>query len=157
MSVILSCTELKKAYGARPLFDGISFAIDSGERIGLIGPNGAGKSTLLNIIAGEDTADDGIVSRQRGLRVGMLSQVPVFAPDATVESAIMEGVQGIHDWAHISRVHEYMSRLSLDGRRGVGGDTKVSILSGGWKKRVALARLLVGDHDLVLLDEPTNH
>ena len=148
---------MKKAYAARPLFEGISFAIESGERIGLIGPNGAGKSTLLRIMAGLDTQDDGTISRQRGLKVGMLEQVPAFPPDATVEGEITAGVTGAHDWAHISAVHEYMSRFCLDGRSGVGGDTPVAQLSGGWKKRVALARVLVGDHDLVLLDEPTNH
>jgi len=157
MGAILSCTQLKKAYAARPLFDGISFAIESGERIGLIGPNGAGKSTLLRIMAGLDTQDDGTISRQRGLKVGMLEQVPASPPDATVEGEITAGVTGAHDWAHISVVHEYMSRFCLDGRSGVGGDTPVAQLSGGWKKRVALARVLVGDHDLVLLDEPTNH
>ena len=157
MGAILSCTQLKKAYAARPLFEGISFAIESGERIGLIGPNGAGKSTLLRIMAGLDTPDDGTISRQRGLKVGMLEQVPAFAPDAAVEDAITAGVTGTHDWAHISVVHEYMSRFCLDGRSGVCGDTPVAQLSGGWKKRVALARVLVGDHDLVLLDEPTNH
>ncbi len=157
MAAILSCTQLKKAYAARPLFDGISFAIEEGERIGLIGPNGAGKSTLLRIIAGLDTSDGGTISKQRGLKVGMLEQIPAFAPDATVENAIMAGVTGAHDWAHISIVHEYMSRFCLDGRNGVGGDSPVAQLSGGWKKRVALARVLVGDHDLVLLDEPTNH
>ena len=148
---------MKKAYAARPLFDGICFAIESGERIGLIGPNGAGKSTLLRIMAGLDTPDDGTISRQRGLKTGMLEQVPAFAPGATVEDAITEGVTGAHDWAHISLVHEYMSRFCLDGRSGIGGDTPVAQLSGGWRKRVALARVLVGDHDLVLLDEPTNH
>lgn len=157
MSVLLSVASLKKAYGARPLFDDIGFSIESGERIGLIGPNGSGKSTLLKIMAGLDAEDGGVVSRQRGLRVGLLDQVPEFVANATVESSVMSGISGAHDWAHVSRVHEYMSRLSLDGRSGVKGDTLVSQLSGGWKKRVALARLLVGDHDLVLLDEPTNH
>ncbi len=157
MTVLFSCTQLKKAYAARPLFDDVSLSIDSGERIGLIGPNGAGKSTLLRIIAGLDTPDGGTISRQKGLKVGMLEQVPEFASDETVEHAVIAGIGGAHDWSHISRVHEYMSRLSLDGRSGVRGDTRIATLSGGWKKRVALARLLVGDHDLVLLDEPTNH
>lgn len=157
MANILNCKEIKKAYAARPLFDGITMSIEKGERIGLIGPNGAGKSTLLRILADLDTPDDGFVSRQRGLRIGMLDQVPEFKPDATVEEAIIDGVKATHDWEHISSVREYMSRLSLDGRAGISGDTSVENLSGGWKKRVALARLFVGDHDLILLDEPTNH
>ncbi|MBI2974457.1 MAG: ATP-binding cassette domain-containing protein [Deltaproteobacteria bacterium] len=87
----------------------------------------------------------------------MLEQVPEFAKDETIEQAVNAGIEGAHDWSHISRVHEYMSRLSLDGRSGVRGENRIAALSGGWKKRVALARLLVGNHDLVLLDEPTNH
>jgi ATP-binding cassette subfamily F protein uup len=157
MAVIISCTQLKKAFAARPLFEGINFAIESGERIGLIGPNGAGKSTLLKIMAGADTPDEGTVSLQRGLRVGILEQIPMFAKSATVESAITEGIAGAHDFEHVSRVKEYMSRLSLDESNGIFDHTPIEKLSGGWKKRVALARLFVGDHDLVLLDEPTNH
>jgi len=157
MAILLSCTQLKKAFAARSLFDNISFAIESNERIGLIGPNGAGKSTLLKIIAGIETPDKGEISLQRGLKVGMLEQIPKFEPDATVESAITSGISDAHDWANISRVQEYMSRLSLNKRNGISENTPVAQLSGGWQKRVALARLLVGDHDLLLLDEPTNH
>ncbi|PIR18246.1 MAG: ABC transporter ATP-binding protein [Deltaproteobacteria bacterium CG11_big_fil_rev_8_21_14_0_20_49_13] len=157
MAAIISCAQLKKAFAARPLFEGINFAIEAGERIGLIGPNGAGKSTLLKIMAGMETPDEGTVSLQRGIRVGMLEQVPSFAKGATVESAITDGVTGAHDFEHVSRVREYMSKLSLDEGNGISGNTPIESLSGGWKKRVALARLFVGDHDMVLLDEPTNH
>jgi len=157
MPAIISCTQLSKAFAARPLFSGISFGINERDRIGLIGPNGAGKSTLLKILAGLDTEDSGTIARQKGLRVGLLEQVPSFPDGSTVESVIESGVDNTHDWENISRIHEYMSRLELDGSRGVKGDTKVATLSGGWKKRVALARLFAGHHDLVLLDEPTNH
>lgn len=154
MTVLLSCTKLKKSFGSRTLFDEISFAVESGERIGLIGPNGAGKSTLLKIIADEESPDDGIVSRQRGLKIGFVEQVPHLAPDATVEDAIMGG---LHDRKHAAKAQEYMSRLSLDGRNSVGGDTLIAKLSGGWKKKAALARELVKEPDILLLDEPTNH
>lgn len=157
MSVLISCTKLKKSFASRPLFDGISFAVESGERIGLIGPNGAGKSTLLKIIADTESPDDGIVSRQRGLKIGLVEQVPHFTPDVTVEDTIMEGVNGSHDARCLAIVREYMSRLSLDSKNNVGGDTPISTLSGGWKKRAALARELVKEPDLLLLDEPTNH
>ncbi|MFH1874774.1 MAG: ABC-F family ATP-binding cassette domain-containing protein [Pseudomonadota bacterium] len=151
MAILLGCTQLKKSYATRELFADISFGIESGDRIGLIGPNGAGKSTLLRIMAGLETPDKGTISQQRGLKVGMLEQIPEFAPNDTVESAVTTGISGAHDWVHLSRVQEYISRLSLDA------NTPVARLSGGWKKRVALARLFVGDHDLLLLDEPTNH
>lgn len=157
MAAIINCSQLKKGFAARPLFDGLNFAVESSSRIGLIGPNGAGKSTLLKIIASTETPDEGELTFQRGLRIGMLEQVPIFAKDATVESAILEGVVDKHDWEHLSNVHEYMSRLSLNEANGISGNTPIDKLSGGWKKRVALARLFVGDHDLVLLDEPTNH
>ncbi len=157
MAILLSCTQLKKAYATRKLFDNINFGIESGERIGLIGPNGAGKSTLLRILAGFETPDEGTISKQRGLTVGMLEQIPEFEPNATVESAITSGVADAHDWVNISLVQEYISRLSLEKNNGVSRKTPVAQLSGGWQKRVALARLLVGKHDLLLLDEPTNH
>lgn len=157
MSVLIGGTNVKKAFAARPLFDGISFAVETGERIGLIGPNGAGKSTLLRILAGQDSADEGTISRQRGLRVAFLEQVPQFSEDATVESTIMEGAHDPHEWECIAAAQEFMSRLSLDGREGIDGESLVSTLSGGWKKRVALARELMRSPDILMLDEPTNH
>ena len=157
MTVVLSGTQVKKAFAARPLFDGISFAIEDNDRIGLIGPNGAGKSTLLRILAGRETADEGTISRQRGLRIGFLEQVPLFSEGATVESTIMEGAHDPHEWECMAAAQEFMSRLSLDGSEGIDGETLVATLSGGWKKRVALARELMRDPDVLFLDEPTNH
>jgi ATP-binding cassette subfamily F protein uup len=155
VGILLTAHGLTAAFGARPLFKDVSFTVEDGERIGLIGPNGAGKSTLLRILSGATSADDGTVSRRRGLRVALLDQVPRFAEGATVGSAVDEG-------AVDGSTREVLAKLSLAGRSGreddgIGPDTLVSSLSGGWKKRVALGRELARRPDLLLLDEPTNH
>jgi ATP-binding cassette subfamily F protein uup len=152
MSILVNAHLVKKSFAARPLFDGITFSIESGERIGLIGPNGAGKSTLLRILASQASADAGTVSFQRGLRVGFLEQVPTFKPGSTIYHTVMEGARDPDDWEAIARGHECMAKLSLSNPEGT-----VDKLSGGWKKRVALARELVREPDILLLDEPTNH
>ncbi len=156
MAILINAHQLKKAFGARPLFNGLTFSVETGERIGLIGPNGAGKSTLLRIIAGQSSPDSGTLSLQKGLRVGFLEQVPQFSKSATIEGTVMEGAHDPHDWQEIARAHEIMSKLSL-ATDLLPSDTEISKLSGGWKKRVALARELVRQPDLLLLDEPTNH
>jgi ATP-binding cassette subfamily F protein uup len=159
MAILLSAQGLHAAYGARPLFSDVSFTVEEGDRIGLIGPNGAGKSTLLRLLAntaiGEAT-QSGQVSRRRGLRVGLLAQVPRFDADATVESA----VTGAHDadWEAAADAQAVMAKLDLAGGvAGITPATPVASLSGGWRKRVALARELAQKPDLLLLDEPTNH
>ena len=155
MSILVSIAGISKAFGARPLFENLTFAIESEERIGLIGPNGAGKSTLLRLLAGLDHPDSGVISFQRGLRVGYLEQTPTFSPQATILSTLLEAVKdhpSQEDWEHHARAHSLISQLSL------GEDERlVSQLSGGWKKKVALARELMKTPDLLLLDEPTNH
>jgi ATP-binding cassette subfamily F protein uup len=160
MAVLVSVHNLRKAFAARPLFENITFAIESGERIGLIGPNGAGKSTLLKILAQQTSADEGTVSFQRGLRIGYLEQVPSLKPGSTVMEVALEGAAAWgdpHDWECMSVAQEQLSKLALDGQYGIGPESKVDQLSGGWKKRVALARELSRKPDLFLLDEPTNH
>jgi ATP-binding cassette subfamily F protein uup len=158
VAILVNAHQLKKAYASRALFDSITFSIESGERVGLIGPNGAGKSTLLKILAGEVSPDEGTLSLQRGLRVGYLAQVPSFKPGSTVMSAVLEGASEPDHWEAQALAQEMMSKLSLTGAGGtVGPETPVTQLSGGWKKRVALARELVRQPDLLLLDEPTNH
>jgi len=149
--ILISAHKLGKSFSARTLFEGISFSVESGQRIGLIGPNGAGKSTLLKIMAGQTKPDDGTLSTQRGLRIGFLEQVPNFQDDATVHSTLMETSVDPDDWQEIARSQTLLSHLSLDP------ELKISELSGGWKKRAALARELMRDPDLLLLDEPTNH
>lgn len=157
MSVLLSAHQLTKAFGAHTLFQDLTLTIETGERIGLIGPNGMGKSTLLKILAGISEADQGSISRQRGLRIGTVEQIPVFAPEATVFSAVREKCAGLNDWDREASCRKYLGKLSLDGEQGVGPEMHIATLSGGWKKRVALARELVGEPDLLFLDEPTNH
>jgi len=153
MAILISAQQIRKSFTARPLFSGISFAIESGERIGLIGPNGAGKSTLLKILAGKTSPDEGTLSIQRSLRVAYLEQVPQFTDGATVESSVLEGSENPHDWEEITEAQKIMAQLSISKI----ASTMVATLSGGQKKRVALARELLRRPDLLLLDEPTNH
>jgi len=157
MGILISAQQISKSFGARPLFQNLSFSISDGERVGLIGPNGAGKTTLLRLLAGKDTPEDGTLSSRRGLRIGFLEQVPTFPDGATVESVIQESNRDPHDWEFHASLQEWLSKLSLDGTQGVNPHTPVGELSGGWKKRVALARELAKHPDLLLLDEPTNH
>ncbi len=156
MAILVSAHQLNKSFAARPLFDGLTFSVETGERIGLIGPNGAGKSTLLRILAGRDTPDSGNLSLQRGLKVGYLEQVPQFKDGATIGSTVIEGTANPHDWECLARAQEALSHLAL-AEAGLTPETEIRNLSGGWKKRVALARELVKQPDLLLLDEPTNH
>jgi len=159
MSILLTARELSHAFVQRPLFEGVSFTIEDGDRIGLIGPNGAGKSTLLKILAGEITPDSGELAERAGLRLGYLAQTPSFAPEDSVQSAVEHARKthaSEHDWNDQAIVDEVLAKLELNGST-VQPDTRVATLSGGWQKRVALARELVREPDLLLLDEPTNH
>jgi ATP-binding cassette subfamily F protein uup len=151
MSVLLSVHELKFAFAHRVLFEGLTFSVSSGEKIALIGQNGAGKSTLMKIIAGLMDPDSGSVTRGRGLKVGYLPQTPDLDENLSARDAVYQGVTSEEDWSGISAAEEAMSRLSIPV------ETRVSSLSGGWKKKVALARELARSPDVLLLDEPTNH
>jgi len=162
MAILLDAQQLTASFGAHPLFDGVSFTVDEKERIGLIGPNGAGKSTLLRILAETASADGGAIARRRGLRVALLEQTPRFTAGVTVRDAIAEGLgdaEGKYDGpdAH-DQERQVFAALALDAAGGgIGPDTPVASLSGGWKKRVAIGRALARRPDLLLLDEPTNH
>ena len=154
MAVLLSCQSLTKAYGSRPLFHDISLGIGEGERMGLIGPNGAGKSTLLRIFAGEETPDSGVVSPRRGLRTAYIAQEDVFPAGATVESVLTDALAGdaLDETEREVRIEIALGRVGFTDRQ-----QSVETLSGGWKKRLALARAFVREAELLLIDEPTNH
>jgi ABC transport system ATP-binding/permease protein len=158
VAILLSAQDLSHAFGARPLFEGVSFTLADGDRVGLIGPNGAGKSTLLRILAGELGPDRGTVAARGGLRVAHLPQMPAFPQGATVREAVRAGLPGTSAaaWEDEARVDELLAKLGLADAPARAGQV-VELLSGGWRKRVALARALVGDPELLLLDEPTNH
>jgi ATP-binding cassette subfamily F protein uup len=162
VAILLSAQSLTHAFGARPLFDDVSFTVADRDRVGLIGPNGAGKSTLLRILAGELGADRGLVAARTGLRVAHLPQAPEFAAGATVRQAVRAGLPGAArggstvSWEDEARVDELLGKLDLVGPEA-GAERAVDELSGGWQKRVALARALVVEPELLLLDEPTNH
>src|SRR3954471_1207812 len=138
MPILLDAQQLTASFGARPLFDGVSFTVDEKERIGLIGPNGAGKSTLLRILAEIASADSGTIARRRGLRVALLEQTPRFADGTTVRDAVLEGIGAAQDSpdAH-EQERQIFATLALDAAGGgLGPDTPIALLSGGWKKRV---------------------
>ncbi len=157
MSLLLSALNLGHTFASRPLFQSVNFTLADGDRVGLIGPNGAGKSTLLKILAGQLAPDDGEVARRSGLRVTYLPQTPTFAPGTTVYAAVREGAgHNEEDWEAEARVELLIAKLDL-GQDAIGADADVGRLSGGWQKRVALARALATQPDVLLLDEPTNH
>jgi ATP-binding cassette subfamily F protein uup len=154
MAVLLSSQGLSKAYGPRALFSDISLDLRDGERIGLIGPNGAGKSTLLKIFAGIESPDRGTVARLRGGQIGYVPQEPVFDADLTVEAVLENELKDSPDEDHqrATNIGITLGKVGFQNR-----EQKVGILSGGWRKRLALARELVKNPTLLLLDEPTNH
>lgn len=150
--ILLNTHKLEKGFSGRTLFRDVSFGIEEGDRVGLVGPNGAGKSTLMKIVAGLAESDSGNVSRKRGLRIGLLDQTPEFAEGANVMSAVLEKLDDPNEG--IARAMRIMAHLDLNK---IGEDKPVTELSGGWRKRVALARELATEPELLLLDEPTNH
>ncbi len=162
MPPILIAQNISKRFGATPLFDNISFAVHDGDRIGLIGPNGTGKSTLLAILGAEQQPDSGEVSFRKRARIGYVHQISGFTPGITVRQVIEVAMERS---AVPSTEREQLLRETL-GRAGFteddtpgnpGMDREASSLSGGWRKRLAIAEALVTQPDVLLLDEPTNH
>jgi ATP-binding cassette subfamily F protein uup len=155
MALLASCTNLSKTYGSRLLFENISLGISEGERLGLIGANGAGKSTLLKILAGQMEPDSGSISMRRNVRIGYVPQTAEFPPGQTVEEIV---AAAIPDDDHLDEM-ERAARLNQTlGRAGfIDGSLRTESLSGGWKRRLAVARELAAAPDLLFLDEPTNH
>jgi ATP-binding cassette subfamily F protein uup len=153
--MLLSLDRVSIAFGHLPLLDQASLQIDAGERLALVGRNGAGKSTLLRIVSGEQPPDTGSVWRQPALRVARLEQDVPLSSQRTVFDVVAEGHPADPDAAEAwTRAHEVDQILS---RLGLHAGATVDTLSGGWRRRVLLARALVGQPDLLLLDEPTNH
>ncbi|MBI4425206.1 MAG: ABC-F family ATP-binding cassette domain-containing protein [Elusimicrobia bacterium] len=154
--VLVSCQGLSKSFGARPLFETLSFGLFEGERTGLIGPNGAGKSTLLRILAGRESPESGAVSARRGLAVGYLPQKDVLALGETgtvrEAGAAALGGLGLEDYEVDLRVEAGLERAGFSDP-----DQPVAGLSGGWRKRLAILGQVLREPDLLLLDEPTNH
>ncbi|MDB5311199.1 MAG: transporter ATP-binding protein [Gemmataceae bacterium] len=154
MSVLLSARGLTKSFSHHPLFAALALDLRAGERIGLIGPNGAGKSTLLKILAGRESADEGGLTVRRGTRVGYLAQDDVFAPGRTVRDVVLDRLAGEHLEEHEreTRAAIVLTQVGFEDH-----DRPADVLSGGWRKRLALARELAREPDFLLMDEPTNH
>lgn len=154
----LQVENLTKSYGDRMLFDSITFGVEEGDKIGIVAKNGTGKSTLLRILSGTEAPDSGNVVFRNDLRVGFLEQLPNFEPGSTVSEVCFNAIkdnpahQTEDQWTLKDRVTTMLSSLGLHNP-----DEKVDHLSGGQLKRVALARVLLSEPQLLILDEPTNH
>ena len=151
---LVSLDHIRMAYGHLPLLDDASLLIEPGERVCVIGRNGTGKSTLLRIIGGDVIPDAGTVWRQPGLRIARLEQDVPLSTDRRVREVVADGFSGLE---HVDRWHVDVSVDMVMSRLALPGDAVVSTLSGGWRRRVLLARSLVAQPDVLLLDEPTNH
>ncbi len=152
MSNLVNLERVSKSYGVRPLLSDVSVGVGAGERIGVVGRNGDGKTTLLRIISGLEGPDTGRVSQQRGLHLAYLTQGDELPADATVRHVVLHDLDD-HEWAAAPATREVVHVLLA----GLDLDRPVDGLSGGERRRCSLARLLLGDHDLIVLDEPTNH
>ena len=152
-TTLISTQNIHKSYSNTLLFKDLSINIQAGEHIGLIGPNGAGKSTLLKILANQEEVDRGDLSFSTELRTSYLHQVDAFDIDLTIREAISQHLpEHLPDWEIQKQLNDIKDEMQFDDL-----DIKVDTLSGGWRKRVALACIVAEDSDLVLLDEPTNH
>ena len=148
---ILNIEHVSKIFGEKTIFDDVSFGIQEGDKIGIIGINGTGKTTLLRMIAGVEEPDSGQIIKQNGIRLAYLSQHPSFPEGATVLSYAFDGIAE-NDWALKSEVKSALNKLGITDH-----DMKMEHLSGGQKKKVALAKTLASSFEILLLDEPTNH
>ena len=148
---ILNIEHVSKVFGEKVVLDDVSYGVHQGDKIGIIGINGTGKSTILKIIGGLEEPDEGQVITQNGLRITYLPQMPEFPQGASVLDYVAEG-KWQKDWSTESEARNVLNKLGITDH-----EEKIDHLSGGQKKRVALARTLVNTCDVLLLDEPTNH
>ena len=154
MALLLNAQELEIRYGPEPLLRNLSFSVSEGDRAGLIGPNGSGKSTLLEILAGRRQPDKGTVAVRKNTKLGYVAQITEFAKGATVRTVIHNAL----DLAQVPEAERERLEGETLGRAGFTDfDVLAEALSGGWRKRLAIAEALVARPDILLLDEPTNH
>ena len=149
---LLGAEDIRLEYPTKSVFDGVTIGISAGDRIGIVGRNGDGKSTLLKILARQIEPDSGRVTYRGGVRVGFLKQSDEFAPNLSIAQVVV-GNRPEHEWAGDPKVRDVLSGLLSD----LDWHAPVAQLSGGQRRRVALAQLLAGEHDVIFLDEPTNH
>ncbi|BDU08515.1 ABC-F family ATP-binding cassette domain-containing protein [Nocardia cyriacigeorgica] len=162
MSNLINLEQVSKSFGIKPLLDDVSLGVHAGERIGVVGLNGGGKTTLLEVLTGIEEPDSGRVSRVGGLRMAVVTQRGVLPEGATVGTVVLAGLAddamtdsvAEHEWAANPRIRSVMEGIGI---ADLGLDTPVTNLSGGERRRVALAAALVRELDLLVLDEPTNH
>jgi ATP-binding cassette subfamily F protein uup len=152
MAHLLGAESLHLEYPTRVVFDNVTIGLDEGQRIGVVGRNGDGKSSLLRLLSGRLEPDGGRVTRRNGITLGMLDQADMLPEDETVSHVIV-GERPEHEWAGDPVVRDVIEGLA----GGIPWGAKIGELSGGQRRRVALAGLLVGDWDILFLDEPTNH
>ena len=152
---LVNIEEVSKAFDIRALLERVSLGVSEGDRIGIVGRNGSGKSTLMKIIAAIEQPDQGRVTKANSVKIGLLSQVDKADPNSTVGDVVI-GDKAKHEWASDSGIREVFTGL-FGGFDDHLFERKFSTLSGGEKRRVGLAKLLIDDLDLILLDEPTNH
>lgn len=154
MESLLQIENLTKSYGDRLLFGDITFGVNEGDKIGIIAKNGTGKTTLLNIICGKEALDDGKVTFRKDIRVGHLEQSPLLNPNMTVMEVCMSSYDKNDEnaWEYENRFKQTLSQLKI-----TDFNQKICELSGGQLKRVALAKIIIENCDLIILDEPTNH
>ncbi|MET8938258.1 ABC-F family ATP-binding cassette domain-containing protein [Streptomyces rubiginosohelvolus] len=156
---LVNVEQVSKVYGTRALLDGVSLGVSEGDRIGVVGRNGDGKTTLIRMLAKLEEADTGRVTHNGGLRLGVLTQHDSLDPEKTIRQEVI-GDLADHEWAGSAKIRDVLTGLfgglALPGFEH-GLDTVIAPLSGGERRRIALAKLLIEEQDLIVLDEPTNH
>ncbi|ARF62224.1 MULTISPECIES: ABC-F family ATP-binding cassette domain-containing protein [Streptomyces] len=156
---LVNVEQVSKVYGTRALLDGVSLGVSEGDRIGVVGRNGDGKTTLIRMLAKLEEADSGRVTHNGGLRLGVLTQHDSLDPGKTIRQEVI-GDLADHEWAGSAKIRDVLTGLfgglALPGFEH-GLDTVIAPLSGGERRRIALAKLLIDEQDLIVLDEPTNH